>query len=134
MSNVNIFEVASRNKLRFSVVGRFSNVTVEDLWHLSLNDLDSIAKGINAQIKASQEESFLSSKKTDATKGSELALEVVKHVITTLEAEKEARTAAKEKATKRQKLIDALADAEARETQSKTPEQLRAELAQLDEE
>lgn len=131
MTDVNIFEEASRKKLRFST-SRISGITVEDLWHMSLNELDGIAQSINRDIKASQEESFLSSKKTPITKGRELALEIVKHVITTLEAEREQVKVKADRAKERQRLIDLLAEAEHREAASKTPEQLRAELAALD--
>lgn len=131
MSNVNIFEIATRAKIRFSSP-RFASLSVEDLWDLSLNALDDIAKGINRQINAEKEESFLSSNKNSVRKDLELKLEIVKHVITTLETEKEEKAAANQRARQRQALVDSLAAAEQREQEAKTPEQLRAELAALD--
>lgn len=44
MTVENIFEFATRNKVRFSFKGLIS---VEDLWDLSLTNLDSIYKELN---------------------------------------------------------------------------------------
>lgn len=129
--STNIFELAARSKLRFTT-DRFSSITVEDLFHLSLRDLDNVAKGINRQINAEKEESFLSQNKNAVRKDLELKLDIVKHVIEVIETEAAERVAAQSKAAQRQKLIDALAEAEQREVQSKTPEELRAELAALE--
>ena len=131
MSTTNIFEIAVRQKLRF-VTSRFSGVSVEDLFDLSLRELDDVAKGINRQINAEKEESFLSENKNAVRVDLELKLEIVKHIIGVKETEKAERVATQTKAAERQKLIDALAEAEQREQQAKTPEQLRAELAALD--
>lgn len=129
--SANIFEIAARAKLRFASP-RFASLTTEDLFDLSLTQLDEVAKGINRQINAEKEESFLSKNKNAVRKDLELKLEIVKSVIETIETEKAEAVAAQNKARERQKLIDALAEAEHREVQSKTPEELRAELAALD--
>lgn len=131
MSATNIFEIAVRSKLRFATP-RFAGVSVEDLFDLSLRELDDVAKGINRQINAEKEESFLSENKNAVRKDLELKLEILKHIINVKETEKAERVAAQTKAAQRQKLIDDLAAAEQREQQAKTPEQLRAELAALD--
>jgi|AGFT01.1.fsa_nt_gi hypothetical protein len=131
MSTTNIFEIAVRAKLRFASP-RFASLSVEDLFDLSLRELDDVAKGINRQINAEKEESFLSQNKNAVRKDLELKLEIVKHVIDVIETEAAQRVAQQQKAVQRQKLIDSLAEAEQREQQAKTPEQLRAELAALD--
>ncbi|QPI18105.1 hypothetical protein POP15_057 [Pectobacterium phage POP15] len=131
MSTTNIFEIAVRAKLRFATP-RFASVSVEDLFDLSLRELDDVAKGINRQINAEKEESFLSENKNAVRKDLELKLEILKHIIGVKETEKAERVAQQTKSAERQKLINALAEAEQREQQSKTPEQLRAELAALD--
>ena len=53
---MNIFERATRMSLRFNFKGLIS---VEDLWDLSLQDLDSIYKILNSKLKQSSEESLL---------------------------------------------------------------------------
>ena len=59
MSNINIFEVAVRSKMRFPFRGL---VSVEDLWDLTVEDLDTIFKTLNSQIKQVKEESLLSNR------------------------------------------------------------------------
>lgn len=131
MSTTNIFEIAVRAKLRFASP-RFASLSAEDLFDLSLTQLDEVAKGINRQINAEKEESFLSQNKNAVRKDLELKLEIVKYVIDVIETEAAERVAAQNKASQRQKLIDDLAAAEQREQAAKTPDQLRAELAALD--
>lgn len=129
--STNIFEIAVRAKLRFAS-NRLASLSVEDLFDLSLRELDDVAKGINRQINAEKEESFLSQNKNAVRKDLELKLDIVKHVIAVKETESAERVAQQTKAVQRQKLIDSLAEAEQREQQAKTPDQLRAELAALD--
>lgn len=95
----NIFEKATRQKIRFDA--RKGDLSVEDLWELSLNDLDIIAKALNRKIREDEEESFIGKKSRTKT---ELALkllklDVVKSVIATkLEEEEKAKTRATNKA------------------------------------
>ncbi len=131
--STNIFELAARGKIRFASK-RFASLTVEDLFDLNLRELDDIAKGINRSINSEKEESFLSENKNPVQKDLQLRLEILKYVINVLETEQKARLEAASKAAKRQKLIDSLAQAEDRENAQKTPEQIRAELAALDQE
>ena len=84
----NIFETASKIKLRIST-GR-GLLSVEDLWDLSLESLDTIAISVNKELKANQEESFIG-KKTKANDILELKLEILKHIITVKLAEKQAK-------------------------------------------
>lgn len=79
----NIFEKASRKAIRFETVR--GTVSHEDLWEMKLqsNDgfnLDDIAKGINRQLKDSDEESFVS-ETSSANAELRLKLDLVKHVI-----------------------------------------------------
>lgn len=84
----NIFETASKIKLRIST-GR-GLLSVEDLWDLSLESLDTIAISVNKELKANQEESFIG-KKTKANDILELKLEILKHIITVKLAEKQVK-------------------------------------------
>ena len=56
MELTNIFEEATRYKYRFPFKGMIS---VEDLWDLKLQDLDSVFKLLNKEKKQSDEESLL---------------------------------------------------------------------------
>lgn len=136
---MNLFEIATRKKYRFpSVVG---DLTVEQVWDLPLlarragqADLDSVARGIYADLKSVEDGSFV--KMTPDPRKAELdvKLEVVKHIIAVKQAEVERATKAAERAEKRRRLVDALGTAEQRKLESKSSEELLAELAKLDEE
>jgi hypothetical protein len=66
----NIFAKATRLDLKFNGVNlapnatqlqrRISNVTVSDVWNLSLEDLDVLAQKLDVQIKAAPAKSFIS--------------------------------------------------------------------------
>jgi len=83
-----IFEKASRIKLRFAT--NQGQLSTEDLWELSLRDLDTIAKRVNSQLRDEGEESFIPNA---ATKRGEtynaLRLDILKHVINSKVAEQE---------------------------------------------
>ena len=52
MTITNIFEAATKEKYRFPFKGMIS---VEDLWDLKLQDLDSVFKSLNKQKKQNEE-------------------------------------------------------------------------------
>ena len=57
MTTENLFEMATRNKLRFSSTK--GELSVEDLWDLSEKDLDVVYKNLKEQEIKSSEESLL---------------------------------------------------------------------------
>lgn len=129
---MNIFEAASRKKLRFSGLGTKGTMSTEDLWELKLEDLDTLARSYNRAIKDLDEESFITKR---STVNIELTLrfEIVKHIITVKLEEAEKKKLAKERAEKRAQLIELIGKKELTALESKSIEELRGELAQLDE-
>lgn len=105
MTVENIFEFASRNKVRFPFKGMIS---VEDLWDLSLTNLDSIYKTLNKQVKQSEEESLLSTKASVDTE-LEVQIAIVKHIVSVKLAEKEAAEKASVKKAQKQKIMSIIA-------------------------
>ena len=87
MTTTNIFEYATRNKVRFPFKGMIS---VEDMWDLSLANLDSIYKMLNKQIKQSEEESLLATK-TSVDIELEVQIAIVKHIVSVKLEEQETR-------------------------------------------
>jgi hypothetical protein len=80
----NVFEFATRNKLRFTSVRGV--LTVEQLWEVPLrsNDLfnlDTIAKTANKALKEVSEESFVEANQTPELERWTATMEVIKHVI-----------------------------------------------------
>lgn len=135
---MNIFETATRRKLRFrSAVGALST---EQLWDLPLlvknpgsaACLNSVAKDVSRDLKEVTEESFVEVRPNPAKAELELKLEIVKHVIAARIEEQEKAKASAERAEKRRKLLDALSSKEEQELSSKSKEDILKELAALD--
>ena len=87
MELTNIFEAATRYKYRFPFKGMIS---VEDLWDLKLQDLDSVFKLLNKEKKQSDEESLLQVK-SEADQALENKIQIVKFVVQVKQAEKKER-------------------------------------------
>lgn len=132
---MNIFEQASRDKLRF--VSNKGLISIEDLWDLPLTskggfDLDSVARNANAAVKAAAEESFVAPVANPGKALLDLRLEVVKHVIAVrLKENEDARTKAA-RAAERARLIDALANKQDEKLRTMTTEEVQARIAELD--
>lgn len=101
-----MFEQASRMKLRFNYKGQSS---VEDLWDLSVEDLDSIYKVLRGSQKESVEDSLLDTE-SSTDKVLELQVNIVKHIFTTKQAEKEARKNAAETKMRKMKIAEIIAE------------------------
>ena len=126
---VNIFETATRNKLRFMT--QKGSVSIEDLWDLSLESLDTVAKTYNKLVTESAEESYI--KKQPATsKVFQTQFDVVLRIIEVKLAEKDARQKATFKANERAKLLDLLEQKKTQELQGKSVEEIEMALAALD--
>ena len=123
-----IFENATRTKLRFAFKG---NATVEDLWDLSVEELDSIFKQLNTQVKQSAEESLLD-KKTSADEILDVKIGIIKHIVTVKQNEEKARVDAKVKKDKREKILALIAQKDEDELHGKSKEQLLKELEEID--
>ena len=125
---VNIFEYAVRNKIRFPFKGMIS---AEDLWDLSLTNLDSIYKTLNKQVKQSEEESLLSVKDNVDTE-LEVQIAIVKHIVSVKLAEQETREKAAAKKAQKQKIMSIIAAKEDEALQNSSVDDLRKMLDELD--
>lgn len=128
MSVENIFEYATRNKVRFPFRGMIS---VEDLWDLSLTNLDSIYKELNKQSKQSEEESLLNIK-TQEDELLNVQIEIVKHIVSVKLAEKEAREKASAKKAQKQKIMSIIAAKQDEALQNSSIDDLQKMLDELD--
>lgn len=127
MTVENIFEYAVRNKLRFPYKG---SVSVEDLYDLSVTELDKVFKALNAQIKQSKEESLLDIK-TREDEVLDTQITIVKHIVTTKLAEKEAREKASEIRAQKQKIMSIIAEKKDQALADSSIEDLEKMLASL---
>lgn len=105
MTVENIFEYVTRNKVRFPFKGMIS---AEDLWDLSLLNLDSIYKTLNKQVKQSEEESLLNTKSNVDTE-LEVQIAIVKHIVSVKLAEQKAKHKAYTKREQKQKIMSIIA-------------------------
>ena len=123
-----LFEKATKMKLRFEFRGLSS---VEDLWDLTVKELDSLYKTVNTKLKQSQEDSLLNTK-TKEDEVLKLQVEIIKHIVEVKLQEAETRELAKERKAKKQKLMEILASKQDADLQGKSTEELQKMLDELD--
>lgn len=128
MTTENLFEMATRSKLRFpSTKGELS---VEDLWDLSDKDLDMVYKNLKDQEVKSSEESLLDDANVDPKLTA--AIGIVKYIFITKRNE---RLAEKERINKKltqRKYIDALSKKQDEAIEKMSEAELRAMIDSLE--
>lgn len=127
MTTTNIFEYAVRNKVRFPFKGMIS---AEDLWDLSLTNLDSIYKTLNKQVKQSEEESLLTTK-TSVDTELEVQIAIVKRIVSVKLEEQEVREKAAAKRAQKQKIMSIIATKEDEALHNSSVDDLRKMLDEL---
>jgi hypothetical protein len=122
-----LFELAARKKFRFFFHGLIS---VEDLWDLQPEDLDSIYRMLSAERKAATEDSLLH----QAKENKELIakIEIVKHIVAVKLDEARKKREAKERREKKEKLLEILAQKENENLLSQDAETIRQMVQDLD--
>lgn len=127
MNTEKMFEVATRNKTRFPFKGLIS---AEDLWDLSVSNLDLIFKLLNSRLKQASEESLLD-EKTDVDAELELQIEIIKHIVGIKLEESAAKAKAKEQKEKKQKIMEIIESKQDSELLGKSVEELKLMLDEL---
>jgi len=127
MTIENMFEVATRSKFRFPYRGL---VTVEDLWDISVEGLDTVFKKLNSQLKTVTEESLLQ-KRTKEDAEIHLQIEIIKYIVSTKLKEANSKLRAKEVAEEKQKIMEILASKQDEDLKNKTSEELEKMLTDL---
>lgn len=122
-----MFEVAVRNKFRFPFKGVIS---VEDLWDLSVQQLDGIFKTLKSQEKKAQEKSLLDTR-TPEDEALKTKIDIIRYIVTVKLDEAKQAEHAKENRDQKQKILGILAEKQDADLRSKTPEELQAMLNQL---
>lgn len=128
MTEMNIFEYAARNKLRFPYKG---SITAEDLFDLSPEALDGIYKTLSRQVKVNQEESLLADKNEEDEQLS-VKIEIIKFIVADKLAaiEKAKKTAATK--MKAEKIRSILAKKQDVALEEMSAEELQKMLEELD--
>lgn len=122
-----MFETATRQRIRFPFKG---NLSIEDLWDLSLKDLDSLFKSLNARLKTEKEESLLGPKEKTST-CLELQCVIIRHIVETRLAEEETRKNMAARQIQKQKILEIIAKKQDAGLEAKSEEDLKKMLEAL---
>lgn len=123
-----LFIDATRNNYQFPFRGM---INVIDLWDLSLTNLDSVFKTLNAEAKKSEEESLLNTKSKEDEEISN-KIEIVKYIVSVKLDEKKKRENAKKNAEMRQRLLEIKAKRQDAALENMSDEDLDKALAELE--
>ena len=123
-----LFKVATKKKYRFNFKGQ---LTVEDLWELSVEDLDKIYKTLKSQQRNSQEESLL---QTASKEDRELSnkIDIIKTIFTDKLIAREKALKAAEKKAQNQRILEIMADKQDAALKEKSLEELQNMLTSTD--
>jgi hypothetical protein len=133
--SINLFEYATRNKLRFPS-GR-GELTTEQLWDVPLRsrddfNLNSIAKAASKAWKEASEESFVETTKTPEHTRRETTLEIVKYVIEVKLADEAADKKRAENKLEKERLLKILGEKQAGVLSELSEKELQARIAALE--
>jgi hypothetical protein len=123
-----MFEKAARMKLRFDFRG---SISVEDLWDLSVWDLDTIYKKLNAESRAQKEDSLLEAESPEK-EITTLQIGIVKHIVGIKLQEQENREKAAERRARKEKLMAILEEKQDAELHELDMDELRKLIEELD--
>ncbi len=123
-----LFKLATKKKYRFTYKGV---LTVEDLWDLSLQELDSIYKNLRTKQKAAEGESLL---ETVSKENKELnnKIEIIKIIVADKKAAAEKAEKALVQKQQNQRILEIMADKKDEELKGKSLEELSQMLVSED--
>ena len=124
----NLFELATRERYRFPWHGLIS---VEDLWQLPQNELDHIYCQLMDQKHKSEVDSLMADKTTANSEALVNCIDIVKYIFQYKEDQKNEAIRAKEKAEKKQRILELMAKKQDEAMAEKSVEELEAMLEEL---
>jgi len=134
--SANIFEQASRKKVRFNTPK--GELTVEQMWDLPLTsavenkaNLDATARVVNRELRSISEDSFVETVPNARKELLELQLEILKYMIATRKAENEAVKLKAEKKAELDRLSEILLNKKDQELSNLSVEQIEQRMAAL---
>jgi hypothetical protein len=124
-----MYKKALRTKLRFSTTK--GKLTTEDLFDLSLTDLNNLAIALDKKLSETPRKSFISDIAPD-TQEDELRFNIVKDIITLKLAERNAAQNAKAKAAEKAQLLEILHRKKNEALENLSVAEIEAKLASLE--
>lgn len=127
---LNNFIFATRNKLRFPYKG---NISVEELWQLSLTELDGVYTNLSSLKESNKGKDSLlnTNKKTKDEEILDIKIEIVKYIFKVKSEEAEVKRKEQENKAKEQKILEILAGREEDSLRNMSNEELNAMLASM---
>lgn len=122
---MDVFKYAVKNKLRFNYKGL---CTIEDLYDIPLNDLDSMYGELKRQQKNFGTDSLLN-KKSSMEKEVAIKIEIVESIVRDRLADKEKATKAQETRERNRRIAEIIADKEDAALHDMSLDDLKAMLA-----
>lgn len=119
------FKQASQQKLRF--VTSKGTLSVEQLWDLSLEDLNTLALGLEEAYKDSGKKSFLTTRSVK-DKTAKLRFDIVLDILNTKVEEADAAREAKETKAHNEKILELIQGKETEALKGKSVKELKAML------
>ena len=123
---MNLFEIASREKYRFPYKGLIS---VEDLWDLTLPQLDGVYKALSKEVKTQGEDSLMAEAITDKKLSN--MIEIVKYIFSVKQQEADARKTAAENKRKRERIAEVMAQKEDEALHNMSADELKKLMSDL---
>lgn len=122
---VNKYKKASKLKLRFAT--NRGSLSVEQLWDLSINDLDGLAVVLDDQYKKSSSKSFIV-KRSSKNRNIKLAFDIVIDILNTKVEDRDKLQLARENKIHNDKIYAAIAELEDNELKSMSKKELISQL------
>jgi hypothetical protein len=134
-TDINIFELASRQKTRFETIR--GNISSEQLWDLPLTsksgiDLDTIGQVVVAQLESTTTRSLVNAAPHPREADLNLQLALIKHVIAYKQEANAAALAKSKKTEERNRLIELLGKKQDAALEQLSEAEIKAKLAALD--
>lgn len=123
---MSIYKEAAKRKIRFAT--KKGPLSTEQLWSLSLEELDELAISLEEQYEGSSKKSYLA-KRSDKDVKLKLQADIVIDVLSTKLEEHEQSATAKEKKQQNEVIMQMIAQKEQSELQNKSIDELRAMLS-----
>lgn len=124
---MNIFEYGTKKAIRFNYRG---TISIEDLWFLTVEELDQIYKNLSAEAKQSQEDSLLNT--SSVSKELQVKIDLVKHIVGVKLEQIEKNKLARENRAKKQKLLELIESKKDEAMSEKSIDELTAMLEEID--
>lgn len=123
----NLFERATREKTRFNFKG---SISVEELWDLSLINLDTIYGNLESELERLPKKSLLEIN-SDQREGIEFKQEIIKHIVEVKKKEQKLAEESVINAHKKKMLLDIIAEKQNESYKNMSLEDLQSMVEKL---